>query len=224
MSVQPAASFQAYRKRGRPKAMHELALDQAAVYGISVPVLNDKGDRYLSPNDVGKVLNVTGEAVKQWIYRRKLPAIRLANGFWKIRVTDFENFLKARTQISRRYVLVTDAGGGGIQEIESAARSLGFQVILAHNYPDALLKALDHFPALFVLSLSRHDTEGWKFAATIKSNKALRSFPILVIGEADFAEADTEKLLRCNAKSLLLRPLDVAVVLKEIDAIMRRTT
>jgi hypothetical protein len=223
MSVQSGATFKASRKRGRPRAMHELATDQAAAYGISVPVLSDKADRFLSPNDVGKVLNVTGEAVKQWIYRRKLPAVRLANGFWKIRVADFESFLKARTQISRRYVLITDAGGAGIQEIECAAWALGLQVILAHNYPDALLKALDHFPSLFVISLSRNDIEGLKFAAKIKSNKSLRSFPILFIGDADFAPVDTENLLKCNAKGLLLRPLNAVVVQKEIDAIIRRT-
>jgi hypothetical protein len=36
---------------------------------------------YLTPNQVGKELGVTGEAVKQWIYRRRLHAEKLPNGY-----------------------------------------------------------------------------------------------------------------------------------------------
>ena len=99
------------RKRGRQRKSLETQVvcsEQAAAYGISLPVLTSTGERFLSPNDIGKLMNVTGEAVKQWIYRRKLPAIRLAKGFWKVSVADFEGFLKARTEIGRRHVLITD--------------------------------------------------------------------------------------------------------------------
>src|SRR5436190_21499997 len=87
------------RKRGRPRGAQDVVPAQAELYGISVPVLTDKGERFLSPNDIGKILNVTGEAVKQWIYRRKLPAVKLANGYRKVKVSEFEAFLKARTEI-----------------------------------------------------------------------------------------------------------------------------
>src|SRR5947208_9983168 len=147
------------RKRGRPRGTQEVVSEQAAAYGISLPVLTDTGERFLSPNDIGNILNVTGEAVKQWIYRRKLPAVKLANGYWKVKVTDFESFLKARTEIGRRHILITDGGNTGTKEILEAVEALGHQSVLAHNYPDALLKALDHFPALFVICVSPHDSE-----------------------------------------------------------------
>src|SRR5882757_6520547 len=142
------------RKRGRPRGTQEVVSEQAAAYGINVPILTDTGERFLSPNDIGKILNVTGEAVKQWIYRRKLPAVKLANGYWKVKVADFEGFLKARTEVGRRHILITDGGKSGSAEIVQAVEQLGHQAVLAHNYPDALLKALDHFPALFVICLS----------------------------------------------------------------------
>src|SRR5882724_8786480 len=115
--IKKAAPGEEKRKRGRPRGHQEVVSEQAAAYGISVPVLTDNGERFLSPNDIGRILNVTGEAVKQWIYRRKLPAVKLANGYWKVKVTDFESFLKARTEVGRRHVLITDGGNTGSSEI-----------------------------------------------------------------------------------------------------------
>src|ERR1700759_3903851 len=132
------------RKRGRPRGTQQVVSEQAAAYGINVQVLTDTGERFLSPNDIGKILNVTGEAGKQWIYRRKLPAFKLANGYWKVKVADFEGFLKARTEVGRRHILVTDGGNSGISEIVKALEELGHQPVLSNNYADAQLKAMDH--------------------------------------------------------------------------------
>ena len=46
----------------------------------------------------------------------------------------------------------------------------------------ALLKALDHFPALFIICVSHNDPDSWRFAEKVRSNKSLRSFPILFVG------------------------------------------
>ncbi len=211
------------RKRGRPRGTQEVVSEQAAAYGISLPVLTDTGERFLSPNDIGKILNVTGEAVKQWIYRRKLPAVKLANGYWKVKVVDFEAFLKARTEVGRRHVLITDGGNAGSAEVVKAIEDLGHQAVLAHNYPDALLKALDHFPALFVICISANDPECWKFADRIRSNKSLRSFPILFIGGTTISDADTEHAVEYYAQGILARPLSTEVVKKEIERILQRT-
>ena len=224
MNSKPTMGDRRRRGPGRPRTVPEVALEQAAAYRISVPIVKDTGDRYLSPNEVGRILDVSGEAVKQWIFRRKLPAVKLANGFWKVKVVDFETFLKTRSEIARRQVLITDGGNTGIDEIVAAAEASGHQAILAHNYPDALLKALDHFPALFVICLAPRDTECWKFVSNIRNHKSLRRFPILFIGGKKVSDSDTANALQFNAKGLLLRPLNVSVVQKEIDAIMRHTT
>ncbi|HLX61463.1 MAG TPA: helix-turn-helix domain-containing protein [Planctomycetota bacterium] len=211
------------RKRGRPRGTQEVVSEQAAAYGITVPVLTDTGERFLSPNDIGKILNVTGEAVKQWIYRRKLPAVKLANGYWKVKVVDFEQFLKARTEVGRRHVLITDGGHCGVAELAKAVDELGHQPVLAHNYSDALLKALDHFPALFIICIAPNDPDAWKFAERIRSNKSLRSFPILFIGGSTISDEDTERAVKYYAQGILSRPLDIAVIKSEIERILQRT-
>lgn len=203
--------------------MQEVVPSEAQAFGIELPVLTDTGDRFLSPNDIGKILNVTGEAVKQWIYRRKLPAVKLANGYWKVKVADFESFLKARTEIGRRHVLITDGGNSGVDEIVKAAEELGLQPVVGHNYPDALLKALDHFPAMFVVCIAPSDPSSWKFVEKVRSNKSLRSFPILFVGGTQIDESDTEKAVQFYAQGILTRPLDKEVVKKEIGRILQRT-
>ena len=213
------------RGRGRPrKSLEDQAVwsEQAAAYGISSPALTNTGGRFLSPNDVGRIMNVTGEAVKQWIYRRKLPAVKLANGYWKVSVADFEGFLKARTEIGRRHVLITDGANSGSSEVIKAIEGLGHQPVLADNYSDALLKALDHFPAIFVICIGVNDPECWKFAEKLRSHKSLRSFPILLIAGAKISGQDSDNAVKCYAQGILSRPLNVEVVGKEIERILRR--
>ena len=211
------------RKRGRPRKVPEADPARANAYGIQVPLFAESEERFLSPNDIGKILNVTGEAVKQWIYRRKIPAVKLANGYWKVKVADFETFLRSRTETSRKQIIITDVGNSGSWEILESIENLGHQGVLANNYPDALLKALDHFPALFIVCISPNDPAAWKFTENVRKNKDLRKFPILIIGGASISELDTERSVQCYAQGILTRPLSVEVVQREIERILQRT-
>lgn len=208
-------------KRRKYRAVPEVAEQEAAAFGISVPPMSGNDERFISPNDVAKVMNVSGESVKQWIYRGKLPAVRLTNGYWKVRIADLEGFLKARNEIGRKCVLITDGGNSGVGEVVSAVEALNLKPVVAHNYSDALLKALDHFPALFVIYISQNDPGCWKFAETIRSNKALRSIPFLFIADKSISDAETDCALKYEAKGILLRPLAVDVVKSEIDGILK---
>ncbi len=53
-------------------------------------------DGCMSPNECGKVLQITGEAVKQWIYTGKLRAAKGGNGYWWIKNEDLVAMIEAR--------------------------------------------------------------------------------------------------------------------------------
>jgi CheY-like chemotaxis protein len=197
--------------------------EQAAAYGVKIPAEPTDTERFLSPNEIGKILNVTGEAVKQWIYHRRLPAVKLANGYWKVRVADFESFLKARHEVGKRRVLITDTRNGSMNDVAVAVEELGHQPVVAHNYADALLKSLDHYPALFVINLSIKDVEPWKLAEKVRTTKALRKFPILFVADADLSDSDAERALKLSAQGFLKRPVDKATLSSEIERIMNRS-
>jgi PleD family two-component response regulator len=200
----------------------DIVAEQAAAYGVSVPPEQDSGDRYLSPNDIGKILNVTGMAVKQWLYRGKLQGVRLTNGFWKVRKEDFEAYLKARTAVHRSVVLISDSAGLGTHEIEAAADTLGYRALVANNASDALLKALEHMPILIAINVTPDDDACWKFAERVRAQKTLRNIPILLLAGKEISDAEAERAAGCGAQGLLARPLSTETLTQEMDRILKR--
>jgi len=53
----------------------------------------------LTPNEIGKRLNISGEAVKQWIYLGRLPAAKLDNGYWFVKEDDLKVFLSRKNNV-----------------------------------------------------------------------------------------------------------------------------
>jgi CheY-like chemotaxis protein len=190
-------------------------LQKASALGVTIPEVKP-GERWLSPNDIGKILSVTGEAVKQWIYHRRLPAVKLANGYWKVSVKDFEEFLKSRFETRRCSVMIFDTQ-------ESAARlskvvaDLGAQPLSSQNAVDFLLKALDQHPALVVVNIAYGGEQSWQLMEKLQATKGLRSVPLLCLGNGG---EDPEKLLAYGVRGYQEHPVDPVVLEKEIRSIL----
>lgn len=210
------------KRKGYGRRHVAVVREQAAAYGVSVPDEPTSAERFLSPNEIGRILNVTGEAVKQWIYNRRLPAVKLANGYWKVRVADFEAFLKARHEVGRRQVLVTDSLAGGMRDVVEAVAQLGHQPVVSYNYADALLKSLEHQPALFVINVGIKEVEPWKLAERIRATKAIRNVPILFVANSELSEADAERALKLEAQGFVMLPAEKAALAAEIGRIVNR--
>ena len=186
--------------------------------GVQSPKATTHAERFLSPNDIGKILSVTGEAVKQWIFNRRLPAVKLANGYWKVRVRDFEAFLKARHAVVKRRVLITQALDGRMDVDVDAVRALGYEPILARNHVDALLKSLDHYPALFVINLGIKEVEPWKLAQKVRANKSLRKIPILFVGGPEMTDMVAERATELSVQGFVKLPTDKESIRSERGA------
>lgn len=57
----------------------------------------------LSPNEAGKKLGVTGEAIKMHIYNGNLKAAKAKNGYWWIRESDLTAFLEGSEKLEFKY-------------------------------------------------------------------------------------------------------------------------
>jgi len=57
----------------------------------------------LTPNEVGRKVGVTGEAVKQWIYKGKIKAARADNGYWWIREPDLAKFMDSVNKLEFKF-------------------------------------------------------------------------------------------------------------------------
>jgi CheY-like chemotaxis protein len=208
-------------KRRRRRSQQVIVAEQAVAYGVTVPPEPSASERFLSPNDIAKILNVTGEAVKQWIYHRRLPAVKLANGYWKVKVSDFEAYQHARYEVGRRDVLImATANPQGLGEVIGVVEELGHRPVAAQNRTDALLKAHDRQPALFIIHLAQGEDEQWKLAQTIRKDKSLRKIPILFVAGSELSEADTERAIALSAQGLLVRPFTRGTLASEIARVM----
>lgn len=57
----------------------------------------------ISPNEAGKHLGCTGEAIKQHIYKGNLKAAKAGNGYWWIRLSDLKAFLGSTEKLDFKF-------------------------------------------------------------------------------------------------------------------------
>lgn len=176
----------------------------------------------LSPNDIAKIMGLTGEAVEQWIRNRRLPAVKLANGYWKVHVADFEAFLKARNDFGRRRVMIYCRRNASISVFAEAIENLGHELITSNGFADALLKAADYFPALLIIDCAAKKIEPLKFAHNIRMMKSMHGVQILLVGEAELSDADADFAVTLEAQGDLKGPMAVQVLQQEIERVLKR--
>ena len=164
----------------------------------------------------GRMLGITGEAVKQWIYRRRLPAAKLPNGFWRIKVADLKAFLRSRENPGVHRVLLADADGGSAPAIQKILEDLGHGCTVAHNFLDALLKAADTVPAVILINLSCAGMDGWKLAQRLRGTDGTKRVPLIFFSSEAETEEDVNHALALGAQGFLRQPLDKHVLAREI--------
>ncbi len=123
---------QASGRKGPQRTKFEIRADIARELEVSLP---DEKERTISPNEAAEILGITGEAVKQWIYNGRLPAIKLGNGYWRIKVSDLSHFLKKRLGSPQHSVLITPCDKPTLDAIvkvvtETSVRNHGPQVAI----------------------------------------------------------------------------------------------
>lgn len=215
-------------KRGRPKGSKrgkrgvQVVAEQAALYGIKAPAKLPPAEQYISPNEAGRILSVTGEAVKQWIYHRRLPATKLSNGYWKIRVGDLEDFINARQDLGHKRILLIDNSGTPVNELAAAIEKSGNIPVVAHNAADALLKASDQYPALFVVNVSLAQADAWKLIEKIRHTRNIKTIPILIVSDHDLKDSESDKAVALGAQGFLRRPFKPQTAVDEIRKILER--
>ncbi len=156
-----------------------------------------KGEEFLSPSAAGRELGVTGEAVKQWIYRRKLPATKLPNGYWRIAKSDLQRFARERTKGGvARILLVGELAAGMASDLEAA----GWRTIVAQNPVDAVVRAIYNRPAVAVIDLVSLGEGGWTLAEKLRATRGTRKLSVILAAPKG-AESDPEVMDRAVAVS-----------------------
>jgi CheY-like chemotaxis protein len=195
-------------RRGPKLTELKVTAEQAIKYGIE-PLPELKGlDRFLTPNQAGRLLNVTGEAVKQWIYRGRLPATKQTNGYWMIRAADLESFINARQTYDRKRVLLLCSNDADRDILCEVLVASGHEPVLAHNFTDALLKTADLKPSAFVVQTNLAGGMCWRFLERIRAMEHVRGTAVLLMAPAQLSESEEERALTLRVQGILRIPLE----------------
>jgi len=194
---------------------------QTEIFSVSVSPINN-ANVTLSPNEAARIFKVTGEAVKLWIFNKRLPAVKMPNGYWRIKRTDLEIFLRGRQKVGRRGILICTSKSDKLLEIIDAIKETSHDPMFANSFPDAVLKAIHHFPALLIFNISQREIDSWKMIKRIRATKTPSDIPILLIGDNAMSEIEAEQAVQGRVQGFLLRPVDKALLVSEIQCLLSR--
>lgn len=192
----------------KARTKFKIRADLARQLDISLP---DEKDRTVSPNEAAEMLGITGEAIKQWVYHGRLPAVKLGNGYWRIRVSDLSQFLKKRLGSPKHSVLISPCDKPTLDSIVTVVDALGQTALVAYSDIDAQLKLRNESPSVLILDLSHHS--GWAMFDKITPN-VLRG--LLLITNSALTDAQTRQIIQSSAKAVLQKPIDVIVLKREL--------
>ena len=205
-------------KKRRKRNSMQIVPEVASKYGISVPDVQDH-ERTLSPNEIAPIFGVTGEAVKHWIYQRRLPAVKQMNGYWRVKVSDLERFIQARSEVGKQYVLIA-ARSDILNTTNDAMKSLSYNSVVASNLSDALLKAQSVRPSLFLIDTGW--SEGWKLVQKVRAYKPLRNVPVILVSPKPLSMEELDSAMKAEVAGCLIEPFDAKMLASEINRGLQR--
>jgi hypothetical protein len=187
----------------------------AHAFGIDAPTQH--AEKSLSPNQIGKIFGVTGEAVKQWIYNHRLPAVKLPNGYWRVKNSDLQNFITERFAGAPTRVLIASAELSSRIQIQEVVLGLKFEPVVALNVADAMLKCQKSLPALIVIDVSGWE-DSWRLATKLKNARFSNKIPLLLISSSELTDAQSDQAMELRAVGCI--PLEQATLSRELNRLL----
>jgi len=189
----------------------------AEAYGVKIPP--EQLEQSLTPNQVGEIMGLSGEAVKQWIYHRRLPAVKLANGYWKVRKSDLERFLQARLEGAKYRVMLVGGDAETQKLLNQELDTRKYYVVATDLLADAVLKIGDIQPSLIVVDVTWE--HGWELIERIHANKNSRPIPVLILA-GPMGTPDVERAAELDVKGCLNKPVTGPALAQQIINIQNR--
>jgi DNA-binding response OmpR family regulator len=122
------------------------------------------------------------------------------------------------TRVKKR-VLVADDDSGILESIRAALVGRGYDVVIAHDGAEALMRAERDAPDLIVLDMVMPRRSGLSVIDRLHSNKARKATPIIVVsGQND--ERQQNYMSERGVVEYLQKPFDIDQLLKRIDSML----
>lgn len=120
-------------------------------------------------------------------------------------------------QPPRATVLVVDDVAVNRELLRSTLEPFGYAVIQAACMRQALELARHNAFDLILCDLHMPDEDGWDFLRAVRSEPLLGAIPIAILTASVWGEADKAKALELGASCFIMRPVEISVLLREIE-------
>jgi CheY-like chemotaxis protein len=121
----------------------------------------------------------------------------------------------------RATILVVDDSYVNAELARSMLEPIGYEVVVAGGVGEAidLFKKID--PDLILSDVHMREASGFDLLRSLKADLVLRRIPFVFISSTVWQEEDRTRGLAMGAKQFILRPVDSAVVIAEIERCLR---
>lgn len=118
-------------------------------------------------------------------------------------------------------VLVVDDTEANQYAMARVLRGAGYEVVTVNTGREALALARERKPAVVVLDVLLPDITGWDVCARLKRDPATAVIPVLQVSARYTSDHDHARGLDEGADSYLVQPIDPAVLLATVNALLR---
>lgn len=96
----------------------------------------------------------------------------------------------------------------------------GFDVVLAADGKEGLVKARSEAPDLILMDLNMPDMDGWEATRVLKETEETQHLPIIAITAHEVA-GNRERVLKAGCADYHTKPVDLELLLQQIERILQ---
>jgi two-component system cell cycle response regulator len=121
-----------------------------------------------------------------------------------------------------RTVLAVDNSPVNLSLLRSTLEPFGWEVLTVENVADALALARAKRPDLILSDVHMPRRDGYDFIRAVKSDPELAAIPFVFISSTVWGETDRTRGLELGAARFILRPIEAADLLDELERCLAR--
>ncbi len=184
-------------------------------------------DSLLTSYQVGALLQVNPSSINKWVKDGRIPAFRTPGGHRRIRAADLVAFLvhhkmpipRPLAGASKRRLLIVDDDARQLEALGRLFKSNAdrVEVTLVSNGVDALVQIGSLKPHVAVIDVVMPNVDGVEVCRRLKANPETAGIRI-VLTTGQLSPDIEQRAKDAGADAITPKPLDVAVVLREVEA------
>jgi DNA-binding response OmpR family regulator len=127
----------------------------------------------------------------------------------------------AEEAVAKPKIMVVDDEPDIVKLVKISLEMANYEVIEAFSGREALEKAKEVVPALFLLDIMMPDINGYEVCKRLKADERTKSVPIVML-TAKGQKGDAEQGMKAGAVDYIIKPFDPYELGGQIDEILRK--